>query len=186
MLYCPPAALDSYGGIGCFFIVYGIMARLRKILDISYRIISASVITIGLILLIIYLCGIRFYRVRSGSMGKLLPVGCVCFVSTYSKYDSVETGDVISFKVDDDMFVTHRAVRITPEGIITKGDENMTEDPDVVTKDNYIGKTVFALPCVGRLFGFFYALSGKITLAVSILALLVMGRFYRGKVKTQN
>lgn len=119
-------------------------------------------------------------------MGKLLPVGCVCFVSTYSKYDSVETGDVISFKVDDDMFVTHRAVRITPEGIITKGDENMTEDPDVVTKDNYIGKTVFALPCVGRLFGFFYALSGKITLAVSILALLVMGRFYRGKVKTQN
>lgn len=183
MQFCPAAALDSYGGIGCVFVVYGIMARLRKILDITYEILSTAVITIGVILVIIYLCGIRLYHVRSGSMGELLPVGCVCFVSTYSKYDSVEVGDVISFKADDDMFVTHRAVRITPEGITTKGDENNTEDPDAVTKDNYIGKTVFALPYIGRLLGFFHALSGRITLAASIVFLLILGRLYRGRDK---
>ena len=102
------------------------MTKLRKILDITYKILSSAIITIALILLITYLCGIRFYHVKSGSMGELLPVGCVCFVSTYSKYENVEVGDVISFKVDDDTFVTHRVIRITPEGIITKGDENNT------------------------------------------------------------
>lgn len=150
----------------------------RKIFNTAYEILSTAVVTIGVILAVTYLCGIRLYHVKSGSMGDLLPVGSVCFVSTYSKYENIETGDVISFRVSDDMFVTHRAIRITGDGIYTKGDENNTEDPDAVTKENYIGKTVFALPYIGELFGFFRTEEGKISIATAFLTLLIMGRIY--------
>lgn len=112
-------------------------------------------------------------------MGELLPIGSVCFVSTYSRYEDIEAGDVISFRVSDDMLVTHRAEKITDNGIITKGDANNTEDPDLVTKDNYIGKTVFAIPHIGRIFGFFRTIAGKILIAVMFLLLLIMGRIYK-------
>lgn len=156
-----------------------IMAKIRKIFNTLYEIISTTVITFGIILAIVYLCGIRLYHVKSGSMGELLPVGSVCFVSTYSKYENIETGDVISFKVDDDMLVTHRAVRITGAGIYTKGDENNTEDPDAVTKENYIGKTVFALPHIGDMFIFFRTTAGKVSIVTALLILLIMGRIYK-------
>ena len=158
---------------------YRIMTRLKRILDIAYEIISTAVITIGVLLAVLYLCGIRLYHVKSGSMGELLPVGCVCFVSTYSSYESIEAGDVISFRVDDDMLVTHRAVRITDDGIYTKGDANNTEDPDAVTKENYIGKTVFALPYIGALFGYFRTMAGKAVIVAAMLVLLILGRIYR-------
>ena len=60
-------------------------------------------------------------------------------------------------------------------------DENNTEDPDVVTENNYIGKTVFALPKVGELFGFFKTTAGKITIAAALLLLFIMGRMYKKK-----
>ena len=151
----------------------------RKVFNAIYRVISTSVIILGVVLGILYLCGIRLYHVKSGSMGELLPVGSVCFVSTYSKFENIETGDVISFRVSDDMLVTHRAIKITDEGITTKGDENNNPDPDPVTKENYIGKTVFALPYVGTVLGYFHSLSGKIVLATVGIVLLLSGVLYK-------
>lgn len=151
----------------------------RNVFNTIYRFISTAVITIGVLLLIMYLCGIRLYHVKSGSMGELLPVGGVCFVNTYSAYDDITVGDVISFRISDDMLVTHRAVKITEEGIITKGDENNTYDPEPVTRENYIGETVFALPYIGRLLGFFHSLKGKIILAAVGAVLLISGVLYK-------
>ncbi|MBR2086693.1 MAG: signal peptidase I [Oscillospiraceae bacterium] len=147
--------------------------------NVLYQIVSTAVIVIGVILGIMYLCGIRLYHVKSGSMGELLPVGCVCFVSTYSSFDNIEVNDVISFCVSDDMLVTHRAIAVTEEGITTKGDENNNPDPDPVTKENYIGKTVFAVPYAGRMLGFFHSLSGKIVLATVSIVLLLSGVLYK-------
>ena len=151
----------------------------RNVFNTIYRVISTAVITLGVVLGALYLCGIRLYHVKTGSMGELLPVGSACFVSTYSKFENTETGDVISFRVSDDMLVTHRAIAVTEEGIITKGDENDSPDPDLVTKDNYIGKTVFALPHAGRILGYFHSLSGMIVLAAFGLLLLLSGALYK-------
>ncbi len=140
--------------------------------------ISTAVITVGIILLTAYLCGIRLYHVRSGSMGELLPVGSVCFVSTYSRYENIKAGDVISFRVSEDILVTHRAERITDDGIITKGDRNTNDDPDPVTKDNYIGKTVFAIPRIGRIFGFLHTVRGMLLLGGIVILLVISGMFY--------
>ena len=152
---------------------------IRKIFNTVYEIVSTSVILLGLILIILYFCGIRLYHVKSGSMGELLPVGCVCFVSTYTKFETIQVNDVISFQVSEEMLVTHRAVNITDEGIFTQGDMNQNPDPNPVTRENYIGKTVFALPYIGRLLGFFHSLKGKVSLAVVSAVLILSGVIYR-------
>ena len=153
----------------------------KKIFNKVYEILSTAVITIGVLLLITYLCGIRLYHVKSDSMGEFLPAGSVCFVSTYSKKKKKKTGDVISFSVSDDMLVTHRAEKIMDNGIITKGDANNTEDPDLVTKENYIGKTVFAIPRIGRIFGFLHTLRGMLLLGIISVLLIISGIFYKKK-----
>lgn len=156
-----------------------IMAKIKKIFNTLYEIISTTIITFGIILAIVYLCGIRLYHVKSGSMGELLPIGSVCFVSTYSKYENIKAGDVISFRVSDDMLVTHRAEKITDNVIITKGDANNAEDPDPVTKENYIGKTVFAIPHIGRLFDSLHTFKGALLLGIIAILLIISGIFYK-------
>ena len=158
----------------------------RKVFNAIYRVISTSVIILGVVLGILYLCGIRLYHVKSGSMGELLPVGCVCFVSTYTPYDSIKVNDVISFRVSDDMLVTHRAVEITKEGITTQGDINEGPDPDPVTKENYIGKTMFAVPYVGYFLAWLHTKKGMITLSITVLAILIMGYFYRNEENSEE
>ena len=156
-----------------------IRQHIKKAIYFIYQVISTAVIMLGLILAVLYLCGIRLYHVKSGSMGELLPVGCVCFVSTYSSFDDIAVGDVISFSVPDDVKVTHRAIRVTDKGIYTQGDMNETQDPDPVTKANYIGKTVFALPNVGEALGFVQTLEGKIAIVSGIVLLLLLGFYYK-------
>ena len=156
-----------------------IMAKIKKIFNTLYEIISTTIITVGIILAMVYLCGIRLYHVKSGSMGELLPIGSVCFVSTYSKYENIKAGDVISFRVSDDMLVTHRAEKITDNIIITKGDANNAEDPKPVTKENYIGKTVFAIPHIGRLFDSLHTFKGALLLGIIAILLIISGIFYK-------
>ncbi len=154
---------------------------IRKIFNTVYEIVSTAVILLGLILIILYFCGIRLYHVKSGSMGELLPVGCVCFVSTYTKFETIQVNDVISFQVSEDMLVTHRAINITEEGIFTQGDMNQNPDPNPVTRENYIGKTVFAVPYIGFLLAWVHTKKGLIILGVSVTILFIMGFFYQSE-----
>ena len=156
-----------------------IRQHIQKAIFFIYQVISTAVIMLGLILAVLYLCGIRLYHVKSGSMGELLPVGCVCFVSTYSSFDEIAFGDVISFCVSDDVKVTHRAIKVTDKGIYTQGDMNETQDPDPVTKENYIGKTVFALPYVGAALSFVQTTEGKIAIVSGFVILLLLGFYYK-------
>lgn len=154
----------------------------RKVFDRIYEAVSAFIITLAVLFAAMLLCGVRAYRVKSGSMGDLIPLGSACFVSTYTGYDSIRAGDIISFRVSDEMLVTHRVIRVTDEGFITQGDENDTPDPDPVTRENYIGRTFFALPGIGSVLGVLDSLWGRIVLGVIVLAVLLTGMFYkRGK-----
>ena len=92
-------------------------------------------------------------------------------------YDDIKVGDVISFRVSDDIRVTHRVEKITAEGMITKGDANNTNDPDPVTKDNYIGKTVFAIPHLGAVLGFFRTMGGMIVLGITGVLIIALKQY---------
>lgn len=163
-----------------------ISEKIKRVFFIAYEVLSTALITVGSILAILYLCGLRFYYVKTGSMGELMPVGSLCVVSMYSSFEEIETGDVISFRVSDGMLATHRAIKITDHGILTQGDVNNTADTDPVTIENYIGKTVFAVPEIGAVLIFFQTLSGKILIVTTFTILLILGRVYREKEHCAN
>ena len=145
----------------------------RKVFNTVYEVLSTIIIAAGVIFAAGYLYGIRMYHVKSGSMGDILPVGCVCFVNTHESFEKIRAGDVIAFRVDEDMLVTHRAVRITPEGIYTRGDENDTNDPDPVTAENYIGRTFYEIPRIGAALEFFHTPKGTAVLVCVLLLIAV-------------
>ena len=64
-----------------------------------------------------------------------IETGSMCFINTRYKYEDVKIGDVISYKLNDNMLVTHRVVEISDNGIETKGDAN--ESNDVVRVKKY-------------------------------------------------
>ena len=154
-------------------------AKWKKIYNVFYEGISTIIILIGIALAVVYLLGIRMYNVKSGSMGERLPVGCVCFVNTRYDYEKVQVGDIIAFRIDEGMLVTHRAVGITQEGILTRGDENENPDPDPVTKANYIGRTFYSIPHVGAALEFFHTEKGIVVLAAALILVLLAGFSYR-------
>ncbi|MBQ8927178.1 MAG: signal peptidase I [Oscillospiraceae bacterium] len=155
--------------------------HLRTIYNTVYIIVSTTVITVGVLLVLQTLCGIRMYHVLTGSMGSLLPVGSACFVSTYSRYEDVRVGDVIAYRLSDEMLVTHRAVAVTDEGIITQGDMNNTPDETPVTAELYIGKTVFALPHLGALLESLHTVKGLVCIILGLTALWLGGLLYRSE-----
>lgn len=91
--------------------------------------------------------------VMSGSMEPEIKTGSMCFVNTRFDYEKVKEGDIVTFDLSG-TDVTHRAVRVFPEGMITKGDANEVNDPGIVLKDRFKGKVINAIPYIGYLFYF--------------------------------
>lgn len=158
--------------------------KLGRAARIAYLTVSTAVIILALVLAAAYIGGLRMFAVKSGSMGDELPVGSLCFVSSYSSFEGITAGDVIAFRASDDMFAAHRAVSVTEAGIITRGDENEDTDRDPVTKDNYLGKTLFAIPRLGRLLEQMRTVPGMIV-TVIFLILLIAGGFFFGKKRSE-
>ena len=144
-----------------------IRAVYNGILDI---IIAAAAVTA-----VLWIAGIRPYAVVSGSMEPAIHVGSVCVVNMHSPYESIKKGDIIAFRAGSGVLVTHRAAGITGEGIITKGDANSSEDSSPVTKENYIGRTVFSVPKLGYAIRFVHTKGGLISAAAGLAAFVLIG-----------
>ena len=72
-------------------------------------IISAFVITA------LFLMKIKPYVVTTGSMEPAIPVKSVCFVNENIPLENINVGEVISFRISDDVLVTHRVTKISGE-----------------------------------------------------------------------
>lgn len=82
--------------------------------------------------------GYYFYRVLSGSMEPSIEIGDYVLVK---EDDDLVVGDVITYKVDNN-FITHRIVDITSDTIVTKGDNNNTSD-DPILYNQVVGKVIY-------------------------------------------
>ena len=160
-----------------------------KIIEIIKKIINVIttiIICVGAIFLILYICGIIPYVVLSGSMEPSIETGSVCFINKNVKYESIKEKDVIAFKMNDGTLVTHRAVKIDENGIVTKGDNNKDEDSNLVTNKNYVGKNLFWIPKVGYVVKAFQTTTGKIIAITLIVILLVIGFLFGDDKKKDN
>ncbi|EFW93424.1 signal peptidase I [Haladaptatus paucihalophilus DX253] len=111
-------------------------------------------IVIGILLLPIVgqilftlLPGVGSYVVLSGSMTPSLKPGSVVYTHDSSHYES---GDAITF-VQNGELITHRIVRKTTDGFVTKGDARTYPDSFVVHRDQIRGEVVLSVPLYGYL-----------------------------------
>lgn len=86
----------------------------------------------------------RVYRIATGSMIPNLKVGELIVIKDSDNY---RTGDVITY-AKNNTYITHRIVNIDGDNIVTKGDNNNTND-EAITKKDVVGKMVLKLRVIG-------------------------------------
>ena len=97
--------------------------------------------------------GFRSYTVLSGSMEPKFYPGDMVITQHKNKAD-IQINDVVTFRDNEGVIITHRIMEKTPEGYITKGDNNNVEDADILTEDNIIGEVKFSIPKIGYVMDF--------------------------------
>lgn len=111
--------------------------------------------------------GYRSYTVLSGSMEPEFYPGDLVITKHKNKTD-IQINDIVTYKDNDGVIITHRIIEESPEGYITKGDNNNVEDADILTKENIIGEVKFSIPKVGYIMSF---LSKPIVIAIEMFLL---------------
>ncbi|WP_270647044.1 signal peptidase I [Paeniclostridium hominis] len=118
--------------------------------------------------------GYRSYTVLSGSMEPEFYPGDMVITKHKSKTD-IKVNDIVTYRDNDGVIITHRIMEETPEGYITKGDNNNVEDADMLTEKNIIGEVKFSIPKLGYLSDF---LSKPAVIAVEMFLLAGFIFFY--------
>ncbi|HSX09987.1 MAG TPA: signal peptidase I [Candidatus Saccharimonadales bacterium] len=89
--------------------------------------------------------GYHSYNVMTGSMTPNIPIGSLVLVHP----GSYAVGDIITFNRGP-ITVTHRLVGQKNNQYITKGDANKIADPELVNKNDVIGKDLLIIPFIGK------------------------------------
>lgn len=95
------------------------------------------------------------FQIQSGSMMPEIKIGEVIVLWKSKKY---EEKDIITYKENGSYFVTHRIIKVTQDGYITKGDFNNTEDETIVKQEQIQGKVIFHSQLLGKIYEFRYYL----------------------------
>ncbi|PSJ94312.1 signal peptidase I [Brevibacillus fortis] len=99
------------------------------------------------------LFGSEIMVVLSGSMAPTFDTGSIVAVKPVN-FGDIKQGDIVTFKNEDDLTITHRVVEVTGQGLITRGDANNGNDTMPVTQDRLIGQVEFYVPLLGYLIEF--------------------------------
>jgi signal peptidase len=124
------------------------------------------------------LTGHRLEAVRSGSMTPTYSVGSMLVVTTVDPAD-VRVGMPLSFVVPDEGVIeTHRVIAVTHDknglSFRTKGDANLTADPDPVPASAVRGRVKWSVPHLGELMLWLRWPRGFLLLVVTPLAALLV------------
>ena len=127
----------------------------KRIWNWFTTVLVAVVVILALLLVGARLIGLQVFTVLSGSMEPTYHVGSLIYVKDVDPYE-LESGDVITFMLDEDTVATHRIVEVVPDEndstvvrFKTKGDANDAEDGSLVHYKNVIGSPVFTIPKMG-------------------------------------
>ena len=128
---------------------------IKKIWNWISGVLVGIVVLLAIALVGVRLIGLEPYVVLSGSMEPTYHVGSLIYVKDVDP-NELESGDVITFMLDEDTVATHRIVEVVPDEtdstvvrFKTKGDANAAEDGSLVHYKNVIGSPVFTIPQLG-------------------------------------
>lgn len=127
----------------------------KKIWKCITSVLVALVVIVALLLVGARLIGLQVFTVLSGSMEPTYHVGSLIYVKDVDPFE-LESGDVITFMLDENTVATHRIVEVVPDeeddSVVrfrTKGDANDSVDGSLVHYKNVIGSPVFTIPQLG-------------------------------------
>lgn len=115
------------------------------------------------------LFGYQLKTVLSGSMEPDIQTGSIISIKEVDDPTGFQTGDVITFRTEEDILVTHRVVEVNEAGnqYITKGDANNAADVEPVNAANIIGSyTGVTIPFIGYIMNFANSSGGAALLLV--------------------
>lgn len=125
------------------------MAKI-KVRNILFNILA--IITVIAVLFVGFnmITGTKGYAVTSNSMADRFNRGDIVF-SRKVDFDELKTGDVITVRVNDSGYFTHRIVDIDSEKrtVTTKGDANSSVDPMPTEAEKIAGRMVYSIPFLG-------------------------------------
>ena len=127
----------------------------KKIWKCITSVLVALVVIVALLLVGARLTGLQVFTVLSGSMEPTYHVGSLIYVKDVDPFE-LESGEVITFMLDENTVATHRIVEVVPDeedaSVVrfrTKGDANENADGSLVHYKNVIGSPVFTIPYLG-------------------------------------
>ena len=127
----------------------------KKIWKCITSVLVALVVIVALLLVGARLTGLQVFTVLSGSMEPTYHVGSLIYVKDVDPFE-LDSGDVITFMLDENTVATHRIVEVVPDeeddSVVrfrTKGDANENVDGSLVHYKNVIGSPVFTIPYLG-------------------------------------
>lgn len=158
------------------------MSAIKKIWNMFTTVVVVLVVVLAMLLVGVRVIGLQVYTVLSGSMEPAYQTGSLIYVK---KVDArtLDTGDVITFMMNEDTIATHRIAGVVPDeedpNIIrfrTKGDANEFEDATLVHYKNVLGTPVLHIPKLGYFANFIQNPPGRYY-AIAIVAILLLLSF---------
>ena len=156
---------------------------MEKLLKVVSNALVIAVVILAILLYGLQFVGLKPYSVLSGSMQSVYPTGSLLYIKDVNP-ETLEVGDVITYKMAGDTLCTHRIVELVPDKndpdtirFRTKGDENDSADGSLVEYDTVMGKAVFCIPQLGYLATYMAVPPGKyiaITVAISLILIEIM------------
>ncbi|MED1438492.1 signal peptidase I [Aeribacillus composti] len=109
--------------------------------------------------------------VLSGSMEPSIQTGSVIVVKPEKETEKYKEGDIITFQADENVFVTHRIIKVVKNGnevmYQTKGDNNEEADSELVLSKNVVAKyTGITIPYIGYFMNFVNSKQGSVILLI--------------------
>lgn len=142
-----------------------------KIGNVLYNILAIVTVIAVLFVGFNIVTGAKGYAVTSDSMAKKLNVGDVVFSKKVS-FEELEKGDIVTVRINEKSFFTHRIVDIDKENrtVTTRGDANAVNDPIPAKAEMIVGRMVYSVPFLGYISILFNG-GSNITLLIVLIIL---------------
>lgn len=123
---------------------------LQKICNFFIGIMILILAVLAGILIVPRVLGYTSFAVLSGSMTPEISVGSIVFAKE-TPFEDFEIGDIVTYKLSDEMMVTHRITEIDndKQEFGTKGDANDAVDAEPIVFSRVVGKVAFHVPYLG-------------------------------------
>ena len=151
------------------------MKVFKRICSILSTLLLVVLLLLAALVLVPRAMGYQEMAVLSGSMEPNIHVGSVVFVDDDANPAELQPGDVVTYYMNEDTFVTHRVQSIdtASQTLVTKGDNNNTEDAPI-TFAQVFGKAAFWIPYLGFLTIYMKTPIGIMAITVVIVLIILL------------